>query len=179
MASGTRQGAVRSAPELYAHALAVEREAATRYREFAQRMADLGNDGIAEVFRRFGAEEAEHLRILKRRTKGVRMPRLRAGRHHWLDEGGPAGAARDFVLRLMTPRMALQIALGAERRAEDFFEQVRAEAADPALRLLAEEMEAEERAHIAAVERLIERTPAGDVDWEAAFTDRPPAAAGR
>ena len=35
---------VRSVLELYAHALAIEREAAARYLEFADRMADEGND---------------------------------------------------------------------------------------------------------------------------------------
>jgi rubrerythrin len=163
---------IRSAPELYAHALAIEREAAERYAELAQRMADLGNDAVAETFGRLAAEEAEHLRILERRTEGVAVPALQPEEFRWLDAGTPEVAARELVFRLMTPRMALAIALDAERRARDFFEHVRRAATDPALRLLAEEMAAEEVEHVAVVERLIERTPDPNVDWESVIENQ-------
>lgn len=163
---------IRSAPELYAHAITIEREAAERYRELAQQMADHGNEAVAGVFSRLAAEEAEHLRILQRRTDGVPIPDLRGDEYRWLDAGTPEVAAREFVYRLLTPHIALKVALDAELRAQDFFDQVRRSAADPALRLLADEMAVEEREHVAAVERLIELTPGDQVDWEAAIADR-------
>ena len=42
---------IRSAPELYAHAIAIEREAAGRYAELAERMADLGNPANGDVIK--------------------------------------------------------------------------------------------------------------------------------
>ena len=54
---------IRTAPELYTHAFAIEREAAVCYAEFAERMADLGNDAVAELFRRLAGFESEHLEV--------------------------------------------------------------------------------------------------------------------
>ena len=60
--------------ELYAHAIAIEREAAERYSEFAQHMADEGNDQVATLFRTLAVFEAEHLDTLEARTKGNLEP---------------------------------------------------------------------------------------------------------
>lgn len=159
--------AIRSAPELYAHAIAIEREAAARYSELAQQMSDRNEDAVAEVFSALAREEAEHLQALERRTEGVALPSLAAGQYQWLDAAAPETAAHEWLFRLITPRQALHIALDAERRAEAFFEGALIAAQDPALRTLAREMALEEREHIRIVERLIERTPAPAVDWAA------------
>jgi rubrerythrin len=159
--------AIRSAPELYAHAIAIEREAAERYAEFAERMADLGNDAAAEVFARLAGFEAEHLETLLARTEGVALPALSADEYRWLDSGAPETAARELVFRLLSPRQALLIALDAEKRAQAFFARVFLTAADPALRALAREMAAEELEHVVMVEKLLERTPDPCVDWSA------------
>jgi rubrerythrin len=160
---------IRSAAELYAHAIAIEREAAQRYAEFARHMADLGNVAVAELFRRLAGFEAEHLETLLRRTDGVAVPEIAAAGYRWLDAGAPETAARELVFRLMTPRHALEIALGAEQRAQEFFEHVFATAADSALRALAQEMAAEEREHVSMVEDLLAQTPDPNVDWPAFF----------
>jgi rubrerythrin len=158
---------IRSAAELYAHAIAIEREAAECYAEFARHMADLGNDAVGELFGRLAGLEAEHLETLLRRTDGVAVPEIAAAAYRWLDTEAPETAARELVFRLMTPRNALEVALGAEQRAQEFFEHVFATAADPALRALAQEMAAEERQHVRMVEDLLARTPDPDVDWPA------------
>lgn len=145
--------------ELYAHAIAIEREAAERYAEFAERMDDLGNEATAEVFATLALYEAEHLEALLRRTAGVELPESKENEFSWLDDGPPETAARELVYRLLTPRQALLIALSAERRAQAFFEHVLMTAQDPALRALAREMAADEQEHIALIERLLERTP--------------------
>jgi rubrerythrin len=147
--------------ELYAHAIAIEREAVERYSELAERMDELGNAAAAEVFAMLAALEAEHLESLCRRTEGVELPDLRPGEYRWLDAGAPETAARELVFRLLGPREALQIALGAERRAQAFFEDAMFRADDPALRALAREMAADEGEHILLIERLLERTPPG------------------
>ena len=160
---------IRSAPELYAHAIAIEREAAQRYSEFAERMADLGNDAVASVFAWLASVEGEHLGTLQNRTEGVELPELVLNEYRWLDSGVPETAARELVFRLMTPRQALQIALAAEKRAQAFFEGVMMRADDPAQRALAREMAREEQEHVALIERVLERTPASSVPWDALF----------
>lgn len=157
--------AIRSAPELYAHAIAIEREAAERYAEFAERMEDLGNEAAAEVFARLAGFEAEHLEALLARTRGIELPDLSADPYRWLDAGAPETTARELVFRLLTPRQALAIALRAEQRAQTFFEKVLISADDPALRALAREMAADEIEHAGILERLLERTPEPLRDW--------------
>lgn len=151
--------AIRTAPELYAHAIAIEREAAERYAEFARLMSDEGNQEVATVFGRLAALEAGHLEVLLRRTDGVALPVPPEGNYRWLDAGAPETAAHEFVYRLMTPHQALAIALDAERRASAFFESVHGTADDPALRALAQDMAMEEHEHIAMIERALALTP--------------------
>jgi rubrerythrin len=157
--------------ELYAHAIAIEREAAERYAEFAQHMADEGNDEVATLFRTLAVFEAEHLETLEARTKGVNVPQIAPGEYAWLDTGAPETAAHDLVFRLLTAHQALEIALEAERRAKQFFVDVKETATDPALRALAQEMALEEDGHIAMVELALERTPQGHVDGGRVFGD--------
>lgn len=131
-----------TAPALYAHAIAIEREAIARYSEFAERMADLGNHAVAEVFATLARLETEHLEAL---------------------------AARELVFRLMTPRHALEIALAGEKRAAAFFEQVVVSVEDAMLRALAAEMAADEADHVALLEKLLETTPGPIVDWASVY----------
>jgi rubrerythrin len=160
---------IRSVPELYAHAIAIEREAAERYAELFQHMDDLGNEAVAAVFGTLAGLETEHLLALERRTEGTTLPELRTDQYRWLDAGAPEASARELVFRLMTPRHALAIALGAEKRAQAFFEQVLMGSDDPELRALAREMAAEEAEHTVLIEQLLERTPDALVDWASVY----------
>jgi len=150
---------IRSAPELYAHAIAIEREAAERYAELASRMQDEGREDLGRVFQLLADMESEHLQTLEARTLDVALPAIAEGRYNWLDAGAPETAARELVFRLMTPRMALAIALDAELRAQAFFERVFMTCEDPALRALAREMAADEQEHVALLARILEATP--------------------
>lgn len=151
--------AIQSPAELYAHAIAIEREAAERYSELAERMDDEGREELARIFGELAQMEAEHLETLTRRTDGLALPAIAPERYHWLENAAPETARHELVFRLMTPRQALAIALAAERRAQAFFEEVSWSAADPALRALAREMLAEERDHVELVTRMLETTP--------------------
>lgn len=162
---------IASTAELYVHAMAMEREAAERYAEFARRMADQGNDDVAALFARLARLEGEHLEALRRRTAGVQLPPLESD-YSWIDTGAPETLAHDLVFRLMTPHQALGIALRAEKRARAFFEQAQRVADDPAMRALAREMAAEERAHAEMLEALLARTPDTVVDWAAFYEAR-------
>jgi rubrerythrin len=152
--------AIQSPLELYAHAIAIEREAAERYSELAERMDDEGREELARVFGELAQMEAEHLEALERRTAGLALPDIPQDRYQWLESGGPETARHELVFRLMTPRQALAIALAAERRAQAFFEEIAWSAADPALRALAREMLSDEGEHVEIVRRMLEVTPA-------------------
>ena len=165
---------MKTVSHLYAHAIAIEREAAARYSEFAQRMADLGNETAAEVFATLARLEAEHLDELVKRTTGMALPELAAHEYAWLDAGAPETAARELVFRLLTPRQALEIALQGEKRAAAFFESVVLSAGDPMLCALAIEMAADEADHIVMIEKLLERTPSAIVDWASAYARETP-----
>lgn len=155
---------IQSAPELYAHAIAIEREAAGRYAEFAERMEDEGREDLARVFGLLARLEAEHLEALQRRTAGIALPGIAEGEHKWLDTAAPETAAREFLYRLMTPRFALAIALRAERHAQAFFEHVFWTSSDPALRALAREMAADEREHAALLGTMLGEMPEPSLD---------------
>jgi len=150
---------ITTAPELYAHAIAIEREAAQRYGQFAERMADEGREDLARIFDMLSRKESEHLEALERRTAAIELPAIAQGRYHWLDAGAPETGAEELVFRLVTPHQALAIALRAEQRAYAFFERFSWSADDPALRALAREMAAEERQHIDLVALLLDNSP--------------------
>ena len=153
---------------LYAHAMAIEREAVERYSEFAERMDDMGNEAAAEIFATLARLEVEHLGELVARTGGAKLPKLKSHEYAWLDNTAPETAARELVLRLMTPRHALEIALAGEKRAVAFFESVMLTTEDPMLRALARELAADEVDHILMLEKLLETTPRS-VDWASVY----------
>lgn len=163
---------IESVADLFAHALAMEREAVARYREFAQQMLDHDNEDSARLFERLAEVEAQHAEHLERRATGIAVPVLAPAEVAWLDEGGPESPAHEFIFRMMTPRDALNIALLAEERAQEFFEEVLRSATDPGIRALAREMAAEEGEHIAWVKAAIARTPDPNIDWESLFLER-------
>ncbi|HEY7238485.1 MAG TPA: hypothetical protein VH600_04905 [Burkholderiales bacterium] len=124
------------APELYAHAIAVEREAALRYAELASRMAEQGSEA-ARLFAEFAGLQAAHLAALQLRTAKIALPDLTSD-HTWPEGAHPVARA-----------------LQAERDARAFFAQAARVAHEPAARAIADEMAGEETEHIARLESLI------------------------
>jgi rubrerythrin len=156
------------AAELYVDAMAIEREAAERYGELAARMEKDGNFAVAALFRMLSRLEARHLEELERRTAGMKLPPLDCD-YSWRDGEAPETVGRDLVVRGMTQRRALEIALQAEKRAQAFFEQVARVARDAGARALAQEMAAEEAEHAALIERMLQRMPPADANWRCAL----------
>ena len=137
---------------LYAHAIAVEREAAERYAELAERMEELGYEAVAEVFARLAQLEGEHLDALLRRTGG--------------SAAEPAHGQYRQDPHALTSRGALGLALEAEYRAHAFFEGELLRAGDPALRALAGEMALDEAEHIELLEHLLAGEPAHEPEGD-------------
>lgn len=164
---------IESVGDFYAHALAIEREAVTRYREFAQHMADHGNEATASLFTTLANVEGEHTAALERRAAGISVPQLQSWEYSWLDDGPPETVSHELIFHLMTPYHALHIALLAEQRAKAFFEHIRATSADAQVRHLAEEFMREEDEHIEWVNKALARTPK-PIDWEKDLGRVPP-----
>jgi rubrerythrin len=155
--------------DFYAHACAMEREAAERYGEFADYFADHGEPRVAALCRALAVLEDAHRQRLRLRAGGEEPQLLAEDR--WLDAGAPETAAHEFVLRVANPRQMLEIALAAERRATDYFDRVAHASPDPAVRRLASVMATEELEHVHWVEEALARAVDADIDWERYFGD--------
>jgi rubrerythrin len=139
--------------------MVIEREAVVRYREFAAHVAEHGNDTVAELFRNLAQFGTEHAYHLAKKTAGMALPKLATGEYSWLDQEAPVPEAHAFVLRMLTPRLALKIALCAEERAKAFFDKVIDESSDAGIRKAALELARDEQAHIAWVNEALARVP--------------------
>ena len=140
---------------LYAHAIAIEREAAQRYSDLGDAMAEQGQHSVAVMFFMLSSFEARHLRQLTRRTAGLVLPQLDAD-YSWREGDAPETASFEACAAPMTPERALRLALHAEKRAKAFFEHAARLSKDPATRALAREMAEEEAEHIVLVQRALE-----------------------
>ncbi len=152
--------------EFFAHALAIEREAAGCYREFREHFADRGEEVLAGLCGNLARFEQEHYELLFERAKSLALPELPPERYRWLVSGPPECADRDLVFRVATPRQLLEIALKAERDAKRFFEWVSGTTASDEVHALADEMAREEAEHVQWVTRALEYVRADGVDWD-------------
>ena len=95
----------------YAQAIAIEREAAARYREFAHRMAGYGNARTAELFLRLARFEAEHAEQLLGKSAGMKLPSNEQMRRGLIKGSSSEVATYEFLYRRVLPHHALLMAL--------------------------------------------------------------------
>jgi rubrerythrin len=142
--------------EFYAHALAIEREAAERYGEFAAWFGDRGDDVLAGLCHNLARFEGEHYHQLLRGCESLNLPVIDAADYLWLGAAPPETGARELFFRAAQPRHLLEIALEAEMRAREFFVWVARTSDSRAVCELAAIMAAEEGEHVAWVTQAIE-----------------------
>lgn len=152
--------------EFYAHALAIEREAADRYVEFEEYFAGRGEDVLAGLCRNLASAEQQHFEELARACEHLALPAIAAANYRWLEAGAPETAARELLYRVATPRQLLEIALAAEVRAGAFFVWVARTAPSLEVRQLANIMAAEEAEHVQWVRQALEYHAPERLDWE-------------
>lgn len=143
----------------YAQAIAIEREAAARYREFAHQMAGYGNTATAELFMRLARFESEHAERLLETTAGMTLPSIERVRHDLAANNRSEVATYEFLYRRVLPHHALLMALSGERRAKAYFERVGKASKDLGIRKLARAFAREEQEHIAWLEKALEVEP--------------------
>jgi rubrerythrin len=142
-----------SMPELLAHALAMETEAAERYEELADQMETHRKAKVAAIFRKLEKEEKAHLEELEAMCARYELPHFAPWEYKWNTGGeSPEAIAIDRVSYRMSVRAAVQLALDHERRAEAFYAGIAKAARNDDVRILAGQFAAEEREHIAWLE---------------------------
>ncbi|MER9331803.1 ferritin family protein [Mesorhizobium sp. M0152] len=139
---------VRSMAELLAIAFAMEKEAAERYAELAQRMRDKGQARLAEVFERLVKEETGHIENVTRwsRQSSGNDPDLR--QLQWT----PKGVFDDENTAVISPELvdpyhSFAMAVRNEERAFAFWSYVASNAPSTEIRSAAEQMAREELEH--------------------------------
>lgn len=145
----------RTLPELYAHALVLERDAARRFNVFSRCMRESGYDHLAEELEQIGKEEREQYELLAAGTRNADLPEVTSWEYVWHYMGPNA----DVVPAPQSARDLLCLALSAERRIQTFYADVAESVEDDAVSAFAAEMAADESRHIERLERLIAREP--------------------
>ncbi|HEX6297411.1 MAG TPA: ferritin family protein [Burkholderiales bacterium] len=145
----------RTLPELYAQAIALEREATKRFAELEQLMRDTGIEHLAEEFGKIGREEKEQYELLALGTAGRELPEVGGWEYSWHFLGPEA----DRVETPTNAREAIAFALRTERRTQHFYGDVAENALDEAVRAFAAEMAVDERRHVLRLELLLAREP--------------------
>jgi rubrerythrin len=160
MASMTPIGTI---AECYAHAMAIEREGAARYAEFAELMAERGEEATAALFDRLARFDAQHAEALAARASDLTLPRVSPVEHSWVDDAPPEAVSHE-LFHLLSPHDAISIALSNTQRSQALFEDVMASASDPEAQRLAAEMSADGTEQIRDLRAALARTPA-PVRW--------------
>jgi rubrerythrin len=145
----------RSLPELFSHALLIEREATKRFAELEKAMRDAGLDHLAEEFESIGREEREQFEALAVGTEGHQLPEVPAWEFDSYFQGPQGWKPR----KPRSAREALGLALATERRAQNFYSDVAESSRNDALSAFAAEMAADETRHIQRLEQLLAREP--------------------
>lgn len=145
----------RNLPELYAYAIAIERDAADAMEKLERFVRDTGNDHIAEELEKIAREEREQHELISLGTAGRELPPVSG----WEYAGHFMG---DAFCRRPGPRNtreALSHALGVEHRTQAFYLDVAENSPDESVRAFSAEMAADEQRHIVRLETLIAREP--------------------
>lgn len=159
----------------FAHALALEDEAAQRYEELADTMDGHNNRDVAELFRRMADYSRRHADAVRGRAADATVADVKPWQMGWTDPEGPETAPVERTHYLMTPYHALQLALYNERRGHAYYAEQAKQAADDEVRRLAAEMAEEEAEHVRLLEEWLSRTPEPAPGWDDDFD--PPAEA--
>ncbi|MCK9380786.1 MAG: ferritin family protein [Sulfuritalea sp.] len=145
-------GAIRTLPELLAHALAMENEAAERYGELADQMETHHKTAVAAIFRRLEKAEKAHLGELDEMCRKVQLPHYAPWDFKWSGSESPEAIAIGRVNYQLSVREAILLAFEHERKAADFYAEIAntAEAAD--VKELARQFADEEHEHMGWLE---------------------------
>jgi len=163
-----------SMAELLAHALVIELEAVQSYKDLTTQMEQCGNAEVARLFSKMAELEAGHAQKIRDQAGEIELPDLAPWEYRWPGVEPPENIDLAGVHYLMTPHLALTLALENEMDAMAFFEAVARDCADERVRSLAIEFAEDERQHVAWMQDWLDKYPEPEADWD--YDPDPPAA---
>ena len=155
-----------------AYSVALEEEAAERHDELADMMEVHNNREVAETFRKLAHYSRLHAQEIRDRSQGSDLPRIAPWDFGWETMEGPETADISDMNYLMNTAQALNVAMGNEQRAHDFYFAISRESPDADVRALAAEFADEEKEHLALLVKWLAKVP--EAADEALFDPDPP-----
>ena len=139
-----------------AHAIRLESAAAQRSDELAAAMQTWGNREVEAFFRKMADYSRLHLAEAMARGGFRQVAELPADDYEWPDGVDPETPDWWGVDGMMGIEQAIENALEGEKRGLAYYEGVAAGTSNMKLKALAEEFAAEEREHVAELERVLQ-----------------------
>ena len=147
--------------EFLAYAINLELEAANRYALLADAMEAGGNHEVCALFRHLAEYSRLHLAEARARGGFRDIPKMKPDDFVWPGLESPETAAIWAADPFMGREQALEIALDAETAGLDYYQRVLDTTSDPEIKTLAKEFVAEERSHVAELNKWIAANKAG------------------
>jgi rubrerythrin len=146
---------IRSQDEMFALAHAMEQEAASKYDDLAEEMRRQHKDDLAAVFVKLADAEREHVDKVAQWSRAHRGKEPDPTLVRWqMPETFDAEATAEVKTSgLMTPYLALAMAVQNEERAFAFWSYMAAYSEDPAIQKSAEAMAKEELGHVSTLRK--------------------------
>jgi rubrerythrin len=154
--------AIRTLPELLAHALAMETEAAERYGELAVQMETHHKTVVATIFRRLESAEKKHLGELEEMCSKVELPHYAPWDFKWTGAESPEAIDTGRVHYQLSVREAILLAFEHERKAAEFYARIADTAEDANVITLARQFAADEQEHMGWLEAWLAECGPGD-----------------
>ena len=138
------------------HAIRVESAAAHRSDELADAMQTWGNREVEAFFRKMAEHSRAHQKEAMTRAGLRQVAELPADGFDWPDGVDPESPAWWGVDGLMGIEQAIENALEGEKRGLAYYEGIAASSSETRLKRLAAAFAAEEREHVAELERVLQ-----------------------
>lgn len=159
MSPASEHAVPRTVAELMAQAHALECAAVERYCELADVMETHNNREVAALFRFLADQETTHAQAILERMGWTQAPSAPRS------DPVPQPPALEAAHYLMHPWHALQIALALEQQAQAYYSELATRCEDAALRRAAQQMQEEEREHVALLQDWLHKVPRPPDDW--------------
>lgn len=161
--------------EICAQAFAMRRAAIAHYREFAERLGDLGYDEIAMLFSRLGETEVVDASVIEQfcALEGLTLEQPAPRAHSWLEDAPLDAETRALVFWTLTAHDAIAIALEAERNSLAFLRRAAGSTDDLCAKGWVARMLEQKTENVELLEATLARVPHPAVDWETLY-DLPP-----
>jgi len=140
------------------YSITLEEEAAERHDELADVMGVHNNPEVAATFRKLAHYSRLHAQEIRDHAKGRDLPVIAPWDFGWEDMEGPETGDLSSVNYLMNNAQALQLAMGNEQRAFDFYDQISRESQVPEITAMAAEFAVEEKEHLGLLQEWIDKT---------------------